>query len=35
MLQAAADVITLRLSHDEMMADIVRDQSWDEIDPDL
>lgn len=35
MLQAAADAITLRLSHDEMMADIVRDQSWDEIDPDL
>ncbi len=34
-LEAAADAITLRLSHDEMMADIVRDQSWDEIDPDL
>lgn len=34
-LQAGADAITLRLSHDEMMADIVRDQSWDEIDPDL
>ena len=34
-LQAAAEAITLRLSDDEMMADMVREKSWDEIDPDL
>ena len=34
-LQAAADAMTLRLSHDEIMADIVREKSWDKIDPDL
>ena len=34
-LQAAAEAITLRLSDDEMMAEMVREKSWDEIDPDL
>lgn len=34
-LEAAAEAAAVRLSYDEMMADIVQEKSWDEIEPDL
>lgn len=34
-LEAAADAASLRLSYDEMMADIVREKSWADIETDL